>query len=129
MWQYFSLDESDYRAGKIKSRPRLVEQLRSRGSQTPARQIATLKLRRDGKFIVVYLTIAVQSQYSNIQKRLRRDEENYSGVPSRTPAEIEAATTSEQNITWRQSGYDHKLERTILDELTKALTPEKKHDE
>ena len=122
MSQYFSLAEVDSDAGLIKSRPRLVEAGRLRlSSNPPGRQVATLRLRADGEYVVARLTVVVHREGSHIHKYVGERDENYSGVPNRTPAEIDAATTPEQNQAWQAVRYDHSLERTILDQIGAAL--------
>ena len=124
MSQYFSLAEVDPRAGLIKSRPRLVEAGRLRlSTDPPGRQVATLRLRADGEYVIARLVVVIHREGSHIHKYVGEREENYSGVPNRTPAEIEAATTAEQNQAWQAVRYDHQLERTILRQITGALHP------
>ena len=124
MSQYFSLAEVDPDAGLIKSRPQFVEAGRLRlSSNSPGRQVATLRLRADGEYVIARLAVVVHREGSHIHKFVGEREENYSGVPNRTPAEIEAATTAEQNQAWQAVRYDHQLERTILRQISGALRP------
>ena len=122
MGQYFSLEKVDRGRGLMRSRPRLVEAGRhGLVRRSPARQVATLRVRRDGPHVVVLVSVAVQQRSSAAYRIMQSDEENYSGVPNRTPAEIDAATTPEQNQAWQAVRYDHSLERTILDQIGAAL--------
>ena len=120
--QHFSLAESDREAGVIVSRPRLVESRHYRLTTSQAsRQIATLRLRPDGKYVTAYLSIELQRQGAEAHRYFDVGRESYSGAPNRTPSEIEAATTAEQNQVWITVSYDKKLERTILNQLSKAI--------
>ena len=124
MRQYFSLAYSSGREGVIRSRPRLVESNRhGLSGPTPARQVATLVLRREGRLVTAYLAVAVQQQASEAIAMLGRRDENYSGTANLTPAELEGATTAEQRQLWRTVRYDHALQRKILDQLVGALAP------
>ena len=124
MRQYFSLAEFDPGAGEMKSRPRTVADPRGRIlTRTAARQVATLSMRPGGQYVVVRLAIVVQRLGSEADKQMLAAEENYSGVPGRTPAELEAATTAELNMIWSTQRYDYRLERKILDLLARSLRP------
>ena len=124
MAEYFSIASADPDTGIIQSRPKPVAARAERllgGS--PARQVARMRLRRQGEQVVAHLWVALQRQGSAVLREMRVARDKYDSVPNETPAEIEAATTPEQNETWRTRGYDHRLERTILTELYKALNP------
>lgn len=124
MSQYFSLAHSNRTDGMICSRPRFVESGRNGlGGSRPARQVATLVIRRSGRLITAYLAVAVQQQSSDVFRMMGRREENYSGVANETPADLEAATTMRQRQLWRTVRYDHELQRKILDQLAQALGP------
>ena len=126
MAQYFSVESADPRAGVIQSRPKAVSAPRERllgGS--PARQVATLRLRSEGKDVVASATVAVQRQGAEVLRVMPRDADDYSTVPDKTPAEREAATTVLQNESWRTHQYDHDVERKMLLDLWRALHPSK----
>jgi len=53
-------------------------------------------------------------------------DENYEGVPNKPPSAREAATTVEQNESWRTQKYDHVIERKILQDLYLSLNPAEK---
>ena len=122
MGRYFPIAESDRKKGVIKSRPRLVEAARFRvSSPVSARQTATLRLRRDGRYVVAFLAVAIYRQGGRFHRMEGPGEENYRARPGRTPAELEGATTYEQNQAWQFLRHDHVLQRTILDELASQL--------
>ena len=130
MGQYFSLAHSSRPDGVIRSRPRFIESGRhGLSSPRPARQVATLILRRKGRLITAYLAVAVQQQSSDVFRMMGRRDENYSGVANETPADLEAATTTRQRQLWRTVRYDHALQRRILDQLARALGPPPRREE
>jgi len=127
--QYFSVDPegTDPATGVIKARPRPIDAGNSRllgGS--PARQIATLRISRDGKNIIAHVVVETQRQGSAIYRQMGSEEENYDSVPNKPPSELDAATTPEQNEVWRTQNYDHDMERKILEDLYAALKANQK---
>lgn len=121
---YFVVTEANPDTGKIQCLPKDIapppERLIGR---SPARQQATLWLRRDGKTVSARLAVAVQRQTRAIHRQMANPGENYEEVPYRTPAQAEAATTPDQNDTWVTQGYAHDVEIRILDDIYKALHP------
>ena len=120
--QYYSIAEADPTTGVIRTRPKPVE---ARGPRllgdSPARQLATLRLgRKDGQ-VTAQLSIALQREGSAEHQQMNPARDSYDSVPNRTPAEIEAATTADQNEVWRTERYDHVLERQILDDVYRTL--------
>ncbi len=124
MSQYFSVESADPSTGEIKSRPKEIELKGERllgGSH--ARQVAVLRLNRKNGKVVAHAMVSVQRQGSDVFRQMKVANENYDSVPNQTPAEIEAATTPEQNETWQTEYFDHSLENKILEDLYKALSP------
>lgn len=123
--QYFPIAEANPNTGLIRTRPRAVEAGNDRilgGS--PARQVATLELTRENGLIVAQLLVMQQRQGSTPRRVMGYSQEryNYSGNPGdETPADIEAATTSEQNESWQNEKPRHDVEVQILDDLYKRL--------
>ena len=124
MGQYCILDVADPDTQVIRSRPQPADAGNDRllGGY-PARQVATLHLRRDDKRVLAHLSIALQRQRAQMHRGLRQVGDNYDGVPNRTPAYDEAATTIEQNEAWETQRYDHAMEAKILNDLYRALHP------
>ncbi len=120
--QHFDIARTDPDTGEILCQPQPFEAGGDRllGGSSPARRVATLNLRREDGAIVAHLAIAVQRQGSDI---IRTQRDNYSSVPNQTPAEVEGATTPQQNQAWRTDRYDHAMEAGILDEIFQALHP------
>jgi hypothetical protein len=122
--QYYSVESSDAETGVIQARPKRIDAPNERLlSGSPAREVATLRLRKEGKAVVAHTTVAVQRQGGPALQTMRGGTDTYSSVPDDTPAEREAATTVEQNESWRTHHYAHAVERKILDDLYRALHP------
>lgn len=125
--QHYPVAEANADTGVIKARPVPVDERGERilGGKSPARQLATLSLRRKNGLVIAHASVAVQRQGSEPLRRMRVSrEEDYSSVPHQTPAELEGATTPEQNETWTTQRYAHDRERMILDDLYRALHPQ-----
>ena len=125
MSQYFSIASADSETGKIISRPEPVKAPRDRllGS-SPARQVATLRIRQKGDEIFADLRVEIQRQDASAIRHMQPvtvDTE----LPSRTPAQETAPLTAEQNQAWQTTGRNESLERTILADLLNSLAPEK----
>lgn len=123
--QYYSIESADPQTGVIRSRPKPVQARAERiVGKSDARQVATMRLRRDGREVIAHLAVAIQRQGSTIHRQMRMDADNYSSVPNQTPAEVEGATTPEQNESWRTDKYDRVMEQTILNQLYRAMHPQ-----
>ncbi len=121
--QYFSIDSEDPGKGMIVSRPRPVAGKPDRLlAVSPARQIATMRFRRKGDEVFADLRVDVQRQSREAMRKMQ-PVTVYNELPSRTPAQETAALTVEQVEAWESTGRDADLERTILAELLRKLTP------
>lgn len=122
MSQHFAIEDSDANAGTIRAQPKLVQAEPDRllGGY-PARQVATLYLRREDGQVVARLSVALQRQRAGMHRWMRMVEDNYDTVPNETPAQKEAATTVQQNQSWETQKYAHDIERQILEELYATL--------
>jgi hypothetical protein len=120
----FAIAERDAAEGVIVSAPKEIDPPPERLlSRSDARQVATVRLRREGPGIAAQVSVALQRRQQNVQRTLRPPGENYDRLPNETPSALEAATTSEQNITWRQQGWARDAELAILNDLYRALNP------
>ena len=90
---------------------------------SPARQLATLRLRKEDGQVVAQATVALQRQGSDIHRQINPAAGSYDSVANRTPAELEAATTPQQNEAWVTERYAHDLERKMLADLYRLLHP------
>jgi hypothetical protein len=123
--QYFDVKSADADTFKITCQPKDVGDYKERllgGS--PTRQSARLEIVRTEGQTAAQISIAIQQLGSPIYRR--QAAETYSGVPTQTPADVEGATTVEQNQTWKTIGYAYDVERKILDDLYRRLHPEAK---
>jgi hypothetical protein len=123
--QHFSLLRSDPEKGIIECRPQSTEARPEGllGGSTPARRVATLRLRREGNDVTAHLAVAVQQQQSDVYRQMRMPEDIYDSVPNKSPAEMGAEATGEQKEVWQTRRYDEALQRQILAELYRALHP------
>jgi hypothetical protein len=121
---YFDVASSDPDKGMIVCRPKPVQDQKERLlGASPTRQLASLQIVSGDGQVSVQVAVAVQQQGSNVYRTMHSND-SYSGVPNQTPAEIEGATTPEQNESWRTVGYAYDTERKILDDLFRRLHPE-----
>ncbi len=121
----FLIAGADPDTGEIRSHPKSDSARPDRLlTNSPARKIATLSLRRDDGQVVATLSVAIERLGSQEAMTIEASRENYSSVPDQTPAEIDAATTAEQNEVWTVDSYDHPLEQRMLDDLWQRLHPE-----
>jgi len=122
--QYFSIESADPAGGLITSRPKPADAPGERLlGASPARKLAVVRIRRRGDRVIAHASVALQRQGSAVFRQSSPPAENYEGLPYQTPAQLEGATTAEQNQAWRTERYDHPLEITILDDLYKSLHP------
>jgi hypothetical protein len=123
--QYFPIAEANPNTGIIKTRARAVDAGHDRilgGS--PARQVATLKLTRENGLVIAQILVMQQRQGAAPRKAMGFSQEryNYTGNPGdETPADLDAATTGEQNQAWQNEKPRHDIEVQILDDLYKRL--------
>lgn len=127
MSQYFSIASADAETGIIKARPKSVDAPRERLlGKSPARQVATMRIWPRGKEVLADVKVAVQRRGDSVYRSMSAPGENYEGVPNKPPSAREAATTIEQNESWRTEKYDHATERKILQDLYLSLNPKEK---
>jgi hypothetical protein len=69
-------------------------------------------------------TVLTQRRASDIHRRMQMGAEDYDTVPNESPADVEAATTRDQNETWVTHGHARTLERQILEALYRRLHPD-----
>ncbi|MFP4356315.1 MAG: hypothetical protein ACLFUJ_14450 [Phycisphaerae bacterium] len=122
---YFSIASAQPDTGLIRCRPKPIDSPSERllSGARPARHVCTMQLRQEGQTVVGTLSIAIQRQGSEAYQAVRMQEENYGGVPDRTPAQMEGATTPEQNDVWTTTRQDKNLEMRLLGEIRQRLQP------
>ena len=127
MSQYFSIASSDAATGIIKARPKAIDAPRERIlGKSPARQVAAMRIWPRGKEILADMTVAIERRGDSVYRNMPAPGEHYEGVPNKPPSHREAATTIEQNQSWRTEKYDHAIERKILQDLYLSLHPKEK---
>jgi hypothetical protein len=125
MSQRFIVVMADQDEGVIKCAPQPVDDSQDRLlGTTPTRQVASMRLKRRGGQLVAVCTVEQQRESSVIRRQqpvVGEVGDNYSSVPNETPAQIDAATTPEQNDTWETVRTDTMLENELLNALRDAL--------
>lgn len=86
------------------------------------RRLATLRLTPSGNEVAALLAVQIQTASPAPVQRFDVGA-NYDGVPNQSPSELEAATTTDQNVRWQTSRYDTRMEIQILNELYRELHP------
>jgi hypothetical protein len=106
MGQYFTVASADVDNGRIEAAP----------NPLPGRP-----LRRGDGTVTAYASVTIQRQSTAAARQLAWPAGVYDGPPNQTPAQMEAATTAEQNETWMTERRDRTLEQQILTDLANAL--------
>ena len=120
----FSIESVDERRGVVQARPKVVADQPDRAlGQSPARLVAQLRVTREDGQVVGFASVAQQHQQQAVLAASPTPLENYDSVPNQTPAEMEAATTPQQNEAWMTRRYDRDLERALLADLFARLNP------
>jgi hypothetical protein len=126
--QYFSIDpdRSNAASGMVQSRPKDVLDAGNERllGGSPARQIAKLQIVQEGPLVTAYAQVMQQRQGASAQKRMGYSQEryNYSGNPGdESPADIDAATTPQQNESWFNEKRRRDVETQLLEDLSNRL--------
>lgn len=119
MAQYYTVAKVDADAGEIKSLPKRIEPGVMGG---PMREIATIYLRKEHGEVVAYAHVQVQLRGSKgLETPGSGAKGTYSSVPNQTPAEVEAATTAEQNEEWVNERENTSMAYKLLNDIYDAL--------
>lgn len=119
MAQYYTVAKVDADAGEVQSLPKRIEPGIMGGS---TREIATVYLRKEGGEVVVYAHVQVQLSGSrDLGTASSGSKGTYSSVPNQTPAEVEAATTAEQNQDWVNERENTSMAYKLLNDIYDAL--------
>jgi len=126
--QHFSVLPSDPSDGVLVCRataePGAAKSARLIGLTTSGRRRrAKLRLVREGELIVAHMAVTIEQQENPVYRNAPQPDQEYSSVPNLTPAQEDAATTPEQNDVWQVVGRDRILERRILADIHRALSP------
>ncbi|MFP4104518.1 MAG: hypothetical protein ACLFVU_00375 [Phycisphaerae bacterium] len=128
MRTHFPVASADPESGVIRSRPVPADPDENRilGGTSPARKVATMKVQEKEGEVFAHLSVAIQQQESSIHRVMPNTTGEYDAVPDETPAQMEAATTAEQNESWITRSYDSAMQRRMLEELYLLLRPSEK---
>ena len=118
---YFHVASADADDGIIRSEPQFTDRSGGLLGRSGNRRVAMLKITHVGGQLMAVASVAVQRKGVMINRERRAYQDNYDSVPNQTPADMDAATTSEQNEMWETHSYDHALENQILDDLIEKL--------
>ena len=126
MRQHYRIESMNAESGVIKAEPKAVTAPGERLlGNSPAREVATLRLRREGNAVVAYASIVRQRMGGPILRTMNLRDEKYDTVPDSTPAQRDAATSEEQNASWVTDRNATDTERKVLAELYDAVHPKK----
>lgn len=124
MSQYYPIAQADPDLGIIKCVP---SDAKGPGERllgaSPMRHQAQLELIRSQGGMSARVAVIVQRQGGSIH-RAAATSDSYSGVNNQSPADMDAATTTEQNESWQTTGYSYETQRKILEDLYQRLHPE-----
>ncbi|UCG15821.1 MAG: hypothetical protein JSV19_11055 [Phycisphaerales bacterium] len=125
--EHFRIATTDPAAGVIEAHPlEGSEPGRTRragdmlGAHRRVRRVAQVRVVDAEDGVNVFCKVLVQ-QYESDERRLFAREHALSDTPIETPAAAEAATSAEQNATWRARGRDKVLERQILQAIDERI--------
>ncbi len=125
--QYYPIAEADPETGVIKCLPADAKGPGERllgGS--PMRHVAKLELIKVPGGISARVDVAVQRQGGAIHRSVATND-SYDGVNNQSPVDIDAATTPQQNESWRTTSHSYDMQRRILDDIYQRLHPELKN--
>ncbi|MFP3937069.1 MAG: hypothetical protein ACLFVW_01915 [Phycisphaerae bacterium] len=118
----FVVESANPDTGVIRTRPRPADAAGERLlGESQARQLATLRLRKENGQVAADLAVAQQRQDSEVFRQMSGPSQSYTGVPSNTPAEMEGPSDPQQRRAWRTDTYRGDIERMILEELYLSL--------
>ncbi len=124
--QYFTIDEADMFTGKITSKPEHIngetEQIIGANQM---RRIGTLNMYRKDGDVVASVLVEVQKLQPDMIHHDTWEGAKYDTVPNQSPAEIEAATTPQQNRNWQTVRRDRRMEHAILTDIYNRLNADK----
>ncbi|MFH0979972.1 MAG: hypothetical protein V2A79_00350 [Planctomycetota bacterium] len=118
--EHFTIRRSDRVAGMLEAVPMEGVGKGSRGRlgdvvAVPRRErrVAEVRVESEGNLVKVFCKVLVQ-EYDTQAHQMFNREHALSDLPTDTPADRDAATTTEQNAVWRTQRRDKALEDRIL---------------
>jgi len=127
--QGFQVARMDAAQGIVETDPIETEEMETArpvsgvlGRTRRVRRVASVEVRPADEAVTVFCKVEIQ-EYVTDARRFYAREHAISDTPTETPAALEAATSAEQNATWRVFGRDRELERKILDGIVQLAAP------
>jgi hypothetical protein len=123
--RHFEIATSDVNDGTIESQPKPVNAQGERVlGNSPARQVAKMKVFTYKGRVMANLTIMQQRQQTDVLSVAADPGEPYSSVPNQPPSAGLAATSDKQNLLWQDERRIRAEEARILQELFETLNPQ-----
>lgn len=119
MQEFYQVDESDPRAGVIRSAPAEVEPEprpalgRTLSSRPQRRSIAEFRVHPAAEAVIVGCRVTLQDNEARTQQAFL-DQQGVEEIPNRTPLEEARGADVEGSAFWVTTGTDPKLERQLL---------------
>lgn len=124
----FRIETRNELAGVLKTEPQFETSVQHTGrlgdrlgASRRVRKSVEVRIRPEGEDIVVACKARIEENQAEAHRAFAT-EHRISDVPSDTPADREAAATSEQEAVWRTTGRDKALEREICDTIDELLS-------
>jgi len=126
MGTFYPVESADVDTGLITCRP---EPTTDRSDVllgvAPMRKLAKLRLTQERGEVKAEASVEVQKQSSATMRGMLPTSDKYSSVPDQTPADLEGATTAEQNEVWLTAHHARDIENKILQDLKASINPPK----
>ncbi len=122
---YYAIDAADPDDGRITGRPKPLDNSAPGGlalSSQPARELAVLRIRRDGKVIWADVRVAIQRQQAGGFDSFG-DLGGRGDAPNQTPADLEGPLSASQQEAWVAKGANYRTETHILQDIYNRLHP------
>jgi len=120
---YYGVADTDARTGRVTGRPKLVSAPPDKlFSSTPSREVAVLRIRRDGALTWADVRVDIQRRESASYRSLA-GLTGPNDVPNRTPAQGDAPLRAEQDQVWQVTGHNYDVERKMLKDLYARVNP------
>ena len=125
----YIIDRQDASTGVLTTRP-ILDSPDDRRPHRPARlsssgrtrRVANVRVERTPETVNVYCRVVVEEQITQAHRLLASDYRG-SDMPTDTPIERDAATTTEQNTVWQTIRRDKPAEQRILEAISALANP------
>lgn len=124
----FRIEKADPKQGLLVSQPleTLATEAAGRigdvvGAKRRVRRVAEVQIKPQGNDIRVWCNVVIQHYDTEEVRSFSRDH-GIADMPTETPIDTDAGTTTEQNVVWTDKGRDRHMEREILTALADVLS-------